>query len=137
MLSRLHHRKAQKDLFKQPEIIEVENLIQDVKAVAFAAKHDLLLIDTPAVIDDTAIVESAVAVSNVTCWPSVLDIATMDAQRLISTHAAPVIRAAIIPNLTSCRRGASTRQRDAGRFVQSDSPPRLTRPVRASPNFYI
>src|SRR5215467_7639893 len=82
MTSRLHHQKGQKDLFKQPEIIEIENLTRDVKVMAHAAKHDLLLIDTPPVIDDTAIIEGAVAVSNaviVTCRPSVLDISTMDA----------------------------------------------------------
>jgi len=78
MTSRLHHQKGQ----RHPEIIEVENLTRDVKVVAHAAQHDLLLIDTPPVIDDTAIVEGAVAVSNaviVTCRPSMLDISTMDA----------------------------------------------------------
>src|SRR5262249_28936523 len=71
MTSRLHHQKGQKDLFKQPEIIEIENLARDVKVVAHAAKHNLLLIDTPPVIDDAAIVEGAVPVSNAVFLTSV------------------------------------------------------------------
>ena len=74
-------RSAQGDLF-MPELIEVEDLSQDVKVLAHAARHDLLLIDTPPVVDDTAILEGVISVADavvVPCRPSALDIGTMDA----------------------------------------------------------
>jgi chromosome partitioning protein len=73
-------RSDQGDLFA-PDLIEVENLAQDVKALALAGEHDLLLIDCPPGIDDSGIMEAAVEVSDciiVPCRPSLLDINAMD-----------------------------------------------------------
>src|SRR5262245_39383339 len=72
---------ARADLFG-PDIIDVEDLAEDVKALAHDGKHDLLLIDTPPVIDEAAIVEAAVAVADVVVIPvrpSILDIGAMPA----------------------------------------------------------
>jgi chromosome partitioning protein len=76
----LEARSAQGDLFA-PELIEIENLAQDVKVLAHAGAHDLLLIDCPPGIDDSGIMEAAVASSDcviVPCRPSMLDVGTMD-----------------------------------------------------------
>jgi chromosome partitioning protein len=78
----LASRSAQKELFTPELIDEIEDLVQDVKALAFAKQYHLLLIDTPPVIDDTAIVDGAVVVADavvIPCRPSALDVGTMDA----------------------------------------------------------
>jgi chromosome partitioning protein len=70
------------NLFGPKLIDDIEDLVTDVKALAFSKTYDLVIIDTPPVIDDTAIVEAAVVVADavvIPCRPSVLDIGTMDA----------------------------------------------------------
>jgi cellulose biosynthesis protein BcsQ len=65
-----------------PAIIEVENLVEDVKALAHSGRFDLLVIDTPPSIDDGALVEAAVAVSDavlIPARPSILDVGAMPA----------------------------------------------------------
>ena len=79
---------ARGDMFG-PDIIEVENLADDVQALAHDGKHDLLIIDTPPVIDEAAIVEAAVAVCDavvVPVRPSILDIGAMPAMAEICTE---------------------------------------------------
>jgi chromosome partitioning protein len=78
----LASRSAQKDLFTPELLEEIEDLVQDVKALAISGTYDLILIDTPPVIDDTAVIEGAVAVADavlIPCRPSALDVGTMDA----------------------------------------------------------
>jgi chromosome partitioning protein len=79
---------ARGDLFG-PAIIEVENLTKDVQVLADGGDYDLLLIDTPPVIDEAAIVEAAVAVCDavvIPVRPSILDIGAMPAMAEICTE---------------------------------------------------
>jgi chromosome partitioning protein len=79
---------ARGDLFG-PTIIEVENLAKDVQVLAEGGDYDLLVIDTPPVIDEAAIVEGAVAVSDavvIPVRPSILDVGAMPAMAEICTE---------------------------------------------------
>jgi chromosome partitioning protein len=63
-----------------PTLIDVENIVRDAKIVA--SKFDLLIVDTPPVIDDTEIVEACVAIADyvlIPVRPSILDIGAMPA----------------------------------------------------------
>jgi chromosome partitioning protein len=83
---------ARADLFG-PDIIEVENLAEDVQILAQDGKHDLLVIDTPPVIDEAAIVEAAVAICDavvIPVRPSILDIGAMPAMaEICAEHRKP------------------------------------------------
>lgn len=83
---------ARAELFG-PDIIDVESLAEDVQALAHDGKHDLLLIDTPPVIDEAAIVEAAVAVCDavvIPVRPSILDIGAMPAMaEICADHRKP------------------------------------------------
>jgi len=76
-----------------PAIIEVENLTKDVQVLADGGEYDLLLIDTPPVIDEASIVEAAVAVSDavvIPVRPSILDVGAMPAMaEICAEHRKP------------------------------------------------
>jgi chromosome partitioning protein len=83
---------ARGDLFG-PDIIEVKDLAEDVQILAADGKHDLLLIDTPPVIDEAAIVEASVAACDavvIPVRPSILDIGAMPAMaEICAEHKKP------------------------------------------------
>jgi chromosome partitioning protein len=105
----LASRSAQKDLFTPELLEEIEDLVQDVKALAFSDTYDLVLIDTPPVIDDTAVIEGAVAVADavvIPCRPSALDVGTMDAMvEICKEHRKPF--AFVLCDVTETWRGVN------------------------------
>jgi chromosome partitioning protein len=85
----IDQRSAARDDLFGPDIIEVKNLAEDVQILAADGKLDLLLIDTPPVIDEAAIVEASVAACDavvIPVRPSILDIGAMPAMAEICTE---------------------------------------------------